>query len=131
MFNNLTHLGYKRSKKEAFGFYLAYLFLIILVGATLGELAAITFGDAGPDFATRMGTFRAFVVCTVLSFLILKKKGLMKKFSSFVYIIISGSLSIIGGELLGLIPVAYLTTIKRAKEKSKEIASADTKPHNT
>jgi len=131
MFNNLTHLDYKRSKKEAFGFYLAYLFLIILVGATLGGLAVIMFGDAGPDFATRMGTFGAFVVCTVLSFLILKEKGLMKKFSSLIYIIISGTLSIIGGGLLGLIPVAYLTTIKGAKEKSKEIASADTKPLST
>ena len=119
MFQRLTDFGYARSGKEAFGFYLAYLLLIIIVGA----LASATFGSfVHPHYAfytgTKIGTLTAIIICIALSYLIVGQKKLTGKFSYILLTLCSGILAMVGGGLLGLIIPAYLST-KGTKSSKK------------
>ena len=110
IFKNLTDFGYQRSTKEAIGFYIAYLFLIIIFGALIGfGLGSIMQNDTY-GFGLRVGNIIAVVVSLGISFLILKEKKLLGNFGFILLALLSGVLSIILGGLGGLIPAAYLTT---------------------
>lgn len=108
MFKNLTNFGYQRSVKDAIGFYIAYLVLIIMIGALFGGIlgAATQIDNVGLG----AGTIVAVIVSLTLSFLILKRKKSLGKFSFIALALLSGLLAIFLGGLAGLIPVAYLTT---------------------
>ena len=45
MFKNLTDFSYKRTGKEALGFYIGYLVLIVVVGAILGGILGLVLGE--------------------------------------------------------------------------------------
>lgn len=109
MFKNLTNLKSRRNTKEAFGFYLAYLVFIILlamiVGAILGAVSA-----GGSDLGIGADTITGIVVTLALAYAIVKKKKLMSNFANLLLVLLSGVLAYYGGGLIGLIPVAYLTT---------------------
>jgi hypothetical protein len=110
MFNNLTDFGYQRSTKEAIGFYIAYLFLIIILGLILAfGLGSIMQKDAY-NFGLIIGNVVAIVVSLGVSFLILKEKKLLGNSGFILLAILSGVLATILGGLGGLIPAAYLTT---------------------
>ncbi|MFA5840078.1 MAG: hypothetical protein WC890_05410 [Candidatus Margulisiibacteriota bacterium] len=109
MFKNLGDLAYKRVGWEILGFYLAYLGLIILlailIGAIGGSMGVI---DAGGGI--QLGTIVAVISCLVLSFLLIQKKNALGNFPYILLAILSGILAVIGGGLLGLIPIAYLSS---------------------
>lgn len=63
MFINLTTFEYKRTPKEAVGFYLAYLLLYIVVGAVQGAITAMVIGHTDASLITKVGT----VVSVLLS----------------------------------------------------------------
>jgi len=109
VFTNLTDFAYKRTTKQALGFYLAYLLLIIILGALSGVLAGLALGENSYAIGLRVGNMVAILSVLVLSFVILHKKSLFKNFSLIIIALLSGVLAIIGGGLLGLIPAAYLT----------------------
>jgi type IV secretory pathway TrbL component len=44
MWSELTNFGFKRTKKQAFGFYLAYLVLIMLIGFVVGTASSVITG---------------------------------------------------------------------------------------
>ena len=116
VFNQLTNFAYQRNWKEAVGFYVAYLLLMIIVGAVLGGVGGNLFVSPASDFSmgfnfgVRIGTVAAIVLTLVLCFLVLKKKNLLNHFGFIILAILSGLLAVLGGGILGLIPVAYLTT---------------------
>lgn len=110
MFKNLTDFSYKRSKKEAVGFYLGYLVVIVLVAGLLGGVIGLAFGDKGVEAGLRFGNIIAIVVSLGLSFAILSKKKLMSNFGLILVALASGVFAFFGGGLLGLIPAAYLST---------------------
>jgi len=116
MFNKLTDFSYRRNWKEAVGFYIAYLLLMILVGSLLGGIIGSLFLPAaadfsgGFDFGVRVGTVVAVLISLLLSFAILAKKHLLNNFGLILLAIVAGILAFFGGGLLGLIPIAYLTT---------------------
>lgn len=110
VFKNLTDFSYKRTGKEALGFYLGYLVLIIVVGAILGGTLGLAFGEQSFELGLRVGNIIAILVALGLSFMILSKKGLMNDFGMILLALLSGLLAFIGGGLLGLIPAAYLST---------------------
>ena len=110
MFKNLTDFSYKRSTKEAVGFYLAYLFLIVILGALLGGIIGLLIGQEGIDVGTRFGSILAILTCLGISFAILSKKNLLKNFGLILVALLSGILAFAGGGILGLIPVAYLSS---------------------
>jgi len=77
MFKNLTSFGYQRSTKEAIGFYMAYIVLILIVGAvSAGTLGVAMQQNDSIDFGLRVGRVVAVIVSSGISFLILKEKQL-------------------------------------------------------
>jgi len=105
MFKKLVDFDYKRTTKEALGFYLAYLLLNFVVGAVIGTLAQ-------QDFSTSwtLGSYGAVVTQFILGILIIRNRNLYKNFVYIILVLLSVGLSYWGGGLLGLIPLAYLTT---------------------
>lgn len=114
MFVKLTDFKRKRTGREAFGFYLAYLVLIVLAAAIAGGLFGAAAGGSNRDLAyetgQNMGTIVAVAVCLYLSFTVLTQKKLTKNFGFILVGLLSGLLAVLGGGALGLIPVAFLTT---------------------
>ena len=110
MFKKLTNLAYKRSRKEALGFYLGYLILIVVVGALAGGLFGLASGQENFELGLRIGNIIGILASLGLSFAVLSKKGLMNNFGLLLLALLSGLLAFIGGGLLGLIPASYLTT---------------------
>jgi len=112
MFKNLTDFSYKRTGKEALGFYLAYLLLIVLIGVLSGVVSALASGQQNYELGFRIGNIIAILSCLGLSFAVLSKKNLMNNFGFILLALLSGLLAFIGGGLVGLLPAAYLTTKK-------------------
>jgi hypothetical protein len=121
MFSNLTEFGFKRSTKQAFGFYLAYLLVGIIFGVLLSMVGSIVVGveDEAFDFGVRMGTLASTILSVTLSYLILKDKKATANFGNILLALASGLLAVLGGGLLGLIIPAYLTTTGTTKKKRK------------
>jgi hypothetical protein len=116
MFKNLSDFSYQRSTKEAIGFYISYLVILILIASVLGGILSILSGtqgfNAGYALGFRVGQFVAIAGVLALSFMLLKSKNALKDIRFILILLVSGVLAIFGGALLGLIPVAYLTTQK-------------------
>lgn len=120
MFKRLTDLEYNRKATEAFGFYLAYLLLILIAGAIaeylFGGLDSIHGFFAGVNIATVV----AVISCITLSYLIFKRKKLTNSFSSLLLSLLSGFLAIIGWAFLGLVIPAIVTTVKAKGAKKRK-----------
>ncbi|HEX7041651.1 MAG TPA: hypothetical protein VF189_00215 [Patescibacteria group bacterium] len=112
MFGKLTDFAYRRSVKESIGFYLAYFVLIVIAAVAIAGFLSIISGNSSNNFGVSTGTIVAIISCVTLSILISLRKKRLNKFSYILLIFISGVLATWGGALLGLIPVAYLTTRK-------------------
>lgn len=112
MFSHLTDFGYRRTTKQALGFYLAYFVLFLLLAGVVGAFVALTTANQENiiELSTRMGILTAVVACTALAIAVVVKKHLAGHFPSLLIAIASGVCALFGGALLGLLPVAYLTT---------------------
>jgi heme A synthase len=118
MFNKLTNFAYTRKPKEALGFYLAYLLLVLIVGGLLGGISGMllpsqTDTTVSFDAGLKVGTLVAVIISVGLAFTVLAQKKLLDNFGFILLAIIAGFLALVAGALGGLIPVAYLTTQKR------------------
>lgn len=129
MFNELTNFALTRGSKEAFGFYCAY-FLLIIIGAMAFSAAVggLFFQNMNPEhgflLGQRIGAVVALIACMFLAYRVLESKQLMKNFSSYMYLVATALFALLGGALLGMIPVAYLTTKKSLAEESALEAGA-------
>lgn len=121
MFSAPFEFAYQRSVLQAVGFYLAQLMIyIILSGVILGFFMAA--GGMGDDFQGNVATAQAISPIIGMShallmvYLMLRSKGLRKQKK---YIIAGGIailLGAIGGPIISLMVVSYLST-KRAAPK--------------
>jgi hypothetical protein len=114
MFKNLTNFTHKRSWKEAIGFYLAYLLIGFILGAVVGLGYYLVTGSNNHSSEYHLGTLVALIFVVTLSFVVINAKGAWK-FGYVLLALLSGILGGFGGALLGLIPVAYLTTRENKK----------------
>lgn len=113
MFKNLLKFEYNRNLKESIGFYIAYfIFLMIVSGLMAGLIGLMVDPQDNFNFGLKIGNIIAIVTTLSLSFLILFKKNLLNNFGYLLIALISGLLATLGGGILGLIPVAFLTTRK-------------------
>ena len=112
LFSDLTRLEKVRSGWQAFGFYLAYLCLGLLLAAFAGGVSDffIKASNFREGFAagTRFGHFTAVVFCPLVSFLILKAKR-NYTFAALTLAIVSGLLALALGMIGGLLPSSVLT----------------------
>ena len=109
MFNDLFNFEKQRTGKEALGFYIAYFLLIAISGGVIGLVLGVVLG-LSTDLVEWLA---AVIICPLLSFQILSKKNLKRNILYIWLCIFSGIGALWLGELLGLIPVAYLTTIPK------------------
>ena len=120
MFKDLLVFEKQRTGKEAFGFFLAYLlFSGLLVGIITSffstSVAPSGFAEGfeeGFEQGQAVGANFYSVVSLALSALILFRKGHLKSFGFVLIGLSSGVLALFLVAFLGLVPTAYLTTIK-------------------
>lgn len=113
MFSSLLNFGLERNAKQAFGFYISYLFLISLVGGLLGGITYVITGSDNLELALLLGTIEAVILCTLLSILIAINKRIIGSYKTIIIILATGFLAMFLGALSGLVPVAYLTTVRK------------------
>jgi hypothetical protein len=110
MFKNLMNYGFQRNAMEAIGFYLAHLVLLMIVAVLSAAMLAVAMQNDAFDFGLKVGSVTAVIFCLGVSFLILKEKELLRSFGFVLLAIIAGMVTLYYGGIVGLIPVAYLTT---------------------
>jgi hypothetical protein len=108
MFKDIFTLSTQRTASQAFGFYIAYLVMLILVCGIAGGIAGVLTGG-GFNTGVKIGQIIAIIACPVLGFLVLKSRGAFS-FGNVLIALLAGILAALGGGLLGLIPVSFLTT---------------------
>jgi hypothetical protein len=121
MLKELTNFVLIRTGKEAFVFYCTYLLLIIIGVIALSGTIDLLFGiDASSEknyiINQRIGTMSVLLICTFLAYRILESKNLVNNYSSYLFLATTAALAFLGGALLGMLPVAYLTTRRPASE---------------
>ena len=128
MFNNLTDFSYKRNLKEAIGFYLAYLFLAIILAIILC-LPAVISGAININNYKINGSFLEFtayfvcIYCAIISGLLLTKKKLWNNLGYILLSLLGVLLGISTGLFLGLLIPAFLTTIKpNTRQINKQVS---------
>ena len=107
MFENLTNFKSVRSLSNAIGFYLAYLFIGLLLGAIAGGVAGF-FSDINGSMIA--GNIIAIPYVITIGLIVTNSKNL--GFSYYALSIAAGILALFGGALLGLIPSAYISTMQ-------------------
>jgi len=114
MFNRLIDFSSKRTPQEAFGFYLFYALVTIILCSVAGGIASIFShaADFHEGFAVgaQVGPFVSGLFCFALSLMVLVKKSL-KQFYFVLLPVVAGLLGFEWGCFLGLIAPAYITTI--------------------
>lgn len=114
IFNHLTVFSYKRSGKEALGFYLAYLLTTTILAGIMGGVVGVFLNPENTDsiyeISASLGAVIALIVSLVISILILKAKKIYKNFGYILLALVGAGLGLVGGGLLGLIVPAFLTT---------------------
>ena len=111
MFSKLTEFDYQRNWKEAIGFYIVYLVitLILTVPATLLTNRGIDASNQDIQFIN-IGTLVAMACCLALAFIILKSKNQLGNIRLLLVGILGGIIAFFAGSLIGLVPVAFLST---------------------
>jgi hypothetical protein len=118
MFKDLTILRKSRSGLEAFGFYLAYFGLGLLICGLLGGVASLFYPSGSFKRGMEIGNLVSIFYCLLLSVLIIRAKK-SYTFMSFVLIILSGCVALFLALTGGLIPVAILTTFRQGNKSAK------------
>ena len=108
MFKDIFTFSTQRTASQAFGFYVAYLVLLLLVCGIAGGIAGVLTGG-GFHTGVKIGQIIAIIACPALGFFILKSKGAFS-FGNVLIALLAGIIAALGGGLLGLIPVSFLTT---------------------
>jgi hypothetical protein len=127
MFSELINFASVRSVKDAFVFYCAYFLLIFFTTSVVLEM-----GDG--FFSTTMMPEEVFryreiirvtiplLSCIFLEYRVIHDKGLLKDPISYVLLAANVVLTFFGGELLGMILVAYHTTKNPSGDESIPVA---------
>lgn len=109
MFEDIFEMGVVRSRRQAIGFYLFFAISTIIAAMIAGALFGLWFGYIGA-LATNIGVTIAMVASLLLGFMVVKAKSIFNA-QTVILVLLAGVLSFFGGVVLGLIPVAYLTTL--------------------
>ena len=111
MFSDLFVFGKQRSGREAAGFYLFYWLLgVVITSAGLFVGGGWSFQEGFVEDLWIGPYFFGMVFSLMLAFLVLGKKNKLRSPGLIVLALLSGVGAYLLGALVGLIPVAYLTT---------------------
>jgi uncharacterized membrane protein YeaQ/YmgE (transglycosylase-associated protein family) len=109
MFHEIMDFNYRRSAKQAFGWYLMYLLVGLVIGAVCGYLAGLFVKeDDGFQIGRLAGQFSAVPYNILLGTLLIWHR---KKDAPNLLLVLAGALlSAVSGAIGGLIPLAYLSS---------------------
>ena len=111
MFNDLCVFGKQRSGREVAGFYLFYWLLgVVVTSAGLFVGGGWSFQEGFAEDLWIGPYFFAMVYSLMLAFLVLGSKNKLRNPGLVILVLLSGVGAYLLGALMGLIPVAYLTT---------------------
>ena len=105
MFENLFDFNKERLPLQALGFYIVFFIIGIAIAMTVAAIFAVDF-----ESGLTVGQISAFLYCPFIGFQILFSKGQLSRYGVSIFGI--AILAYFLGCLGGLIPVAYLSTIK-------------------
>tara|TARA_B100001093_G_scaffold123911_1_gene116524 strand:+ start:305 stop:643 length:339 start_codon:yes stop_codon:yes gene_type:complete len=109
MFKDLFNFQKERTPIQALGFYIVYFIGAVVLGGISGGVFATDF-----ESGLVVGHVIGVGYCLFIGFqILLKKDQLNSPYTAFLFIV--AILSYFIGALGGLIPVAYLSTIKNSK----------------
>jgi TIR domain-containing protein len=108
MFAEIMNFNYQRSAKQAFGWYLMYVLVGIVIGAVSGYLVGLFVkADEGFNIGRLAGQFSAVPFNILLGTLLIWHR---KKEAPNLLLVLAGAiLSAFAGALGGLIPLAFLS----------------------
>jgi hypothetical protein len=108
MFGEIMNFNYQRSAKQAFGWYLMYLLVGLVIGAVSGYLVGLFVkADEGFDVGRLAGQFSAVPFNILLGTLLIWHR---KMDAPNLLLVLAGAiLSALAGALGGLIPLAFLS----------------------
>lgn len=139
MFKKLDDFSYKRTGLEAFGFYIVATIIGIIIGAMTNVLAVKFLGttnglntfkeqfDASYKVAVNVVPVIAFIYATIFAVLIIKAKNIYKNIWAMLLAILTILATPLIGAILGMIPMAILTTFQNNAE-IKEVNQANPEP---
>ena len=111
MFSRLGEPGYRRTPLEAVGFYLVYAVLFVVLAALAGAAVGLLDPPAAESGMSELvGNVVAVLCCLALAVSLLRVKGLIAHPVFLTIGALGPLLAVFGGALLGLIPLAFLTT---------------------
>ncbi len=117
LFNHVFNYSRKRNIKQAFVFYFTHIILLVMIAFVFEFLRGLAPKQAYEGWSQdSVGTSIAMFFSLLIFFLILFKKKQWRNMRYIVLIIVSGSLTYLGGGILGLIPVAYMSTVVNNNE---------------
>ena len=116
---NLSNFSIKRSGKEAFIFYLAYLVLGFLIAFLVGATIGLVYPEFTDYMAAVLGRLIATIYFIIIYFAIYIKKG-MDSFKYLIIGIIAAIITLFIGFIITLILPAYLTTKDNQLEVENE-----------
>jgi hypothetical protein len=122
MFRHLNDLRYARSLIEAIGLYIVYTLVgVIAIGILAGGYAVVT-GNTGYEAGLAIGTVTGSIASLAISFLMLRAKGLLAQPLYLVLAVLTGASALLGGLILSMIFVAFLSTRQPVEERQPSVA---------
>lgn len=118
MFKQLQNLSVQRTIKNALGFYIAYCVLGIILGLIAGSISTFFELETGAQ-QYRSGILLGVSYISLLAVTVYLKKKL--PLLNLFFVALALPLSFFGGVILGMLPIAYLTT--KANENESTFAN--------
>ena len=122
MFKDLMSFATVRTPIQALGFYIVYLLIGILIGGLFGGIGGIVVNPSQAASALAVGAkwgqlaSLPYVLILAVTIVVKKKLGL----GYYVLSLTGPLLALFGGAILGLIPVAFITTRQVQQEQPAE-----------
>jgi len=114
MFRDVFTFAVKRTAAQALTFYIFWVVLTVIFAAVVSGFVAsgaTTSASASFDLGVHIGSAIAIAFSVLLSLLTLIAKKKTNSPVAWVMFVLAAVLSYLGGALLGMIPLAYLTTL--------------------
>lgn len=108
----MTDFGRLRNRQEAALLYLISMVVVLILEAVLGGILALLVGTSTLT-GLLSANFLAVVICFWFGFRILQEKNHLDNGAYWMLVLLAVLLAVPTGPMLGLIPIAYLTTRKR------------------
>jgi hypothetical protein len=127
MFKNLADFGYKRTPKEAVGFYIVFLVLSLSIGLFFTVIfevmlmSGFIFVDDSIEAMKNSGLLILIIFNLMLGSKIIFDKKLILNFAAVILLILSIFMGKFLGPIFSLIPIAVLSSMSPKENQTKEI----------